>query len=55
MKNTRKKNQLKNKIVNGGSTPQQIDDFVFNYEIIGIKNKPCKIKSQKSKVKKSKS
>jgi serine/threonine protein kinase len=42
-------------IENGCETPQQIDDFAFNYEIIGIKNKPCKLKSQKSKSRKAKS
>ena len=42
-------------IENGCETPQQIDDFAFNYEIQGIKNKPCKIKSQKSKSRRAKS
>lgn len=45
----------KKAIENGCETPQQIDDFAFNYGILGIKNKPCKIKSQKSKSRKAKS
>ena len=30
-------------VENGCTTPQQIDDFSFNYSILDIKNKPCNI------------
>jgi len=42
-------------IENGCETPQQIDDFAFDYEILGIKNKPCRSKSKSRRAKSQKS
>lgn len=46
----------KKAIENGCETPKDIDDFAFNYEILGLKNKSCrKSKSLKAKSLKAKS